>query len=544
MLPALKILTSFRAKLILSLTITILIIFGFGFYTFIQSRQFGAILQDGSLTLEEVLILGSGANNLAQVSFIFLSLTVVFILGMIIILIINLTFSLRTILNGIKRIEGGDLSFRIPLNSHDEFGTIAQFLNKATSKVEITQKSIEQKVIERTQQLTAERNKLAMVLSGMTDAVLAVDLQSNIVIFNNAAEKLTGYNQKQVIGKPIGQIIKIYDQDNEIIPLNYCPVKADGYEGVVFSIQGVEIVGNQKRAFVNLISGTIRESANVNLGCIITLHDVTKEKQLDEMKIDFVSMAAHELRTPVTAIRGYLGLISKDTESTYSKRTQDYLKRAGISAGELTGHINNLLNVSQIERSAVTVQKEKLDWIDTVRSTIDNYQLTVRGKNISLSYAGPEEPVFVLADKISIREVLNNLISNAIHYTPANGSITVKVRVSLEGIITTVQDTGIGIPKDSLPRLFTKFYRVHGGLESGDGGTGLGLYISRSIVELHHGKIWVESKPNAGSTFSFSLPPFDEKIYTEELSKRPKILNQEWGELINGNHSQNSTSRR
>jgi two-component system sensor histidine kinase VicK len=141
-----------------------------------------------------------------------------------------------------------------------------------------------------------------------------------------------------------------------------------------------------------------------------------------------------------------------------------------------------------------------------------------------LRYDGPTKDVPVLADKISIKEVLNNLIANAIRYTSAGGTVTVKLVAGSEKIVTTVRDSGIGIPANALPHLFTKFFRVHGGLESGSGGTGLGLYISKSIVELHSGRIWVESVEGQGSTFGFTLPPFNETRYQAEIANRPKIL--------------------
>jgi len=355
--------------------------------------------------------------------------------------------------------------------------------------------------------LTSEKNKLSVILSGITDAVVVVDLAKNIVTFNESSERLTGYKASFAIGKSIDKIISVFDQDRELFSPEYCPIRTDGFEGVVFSKTDLKLMGlNGKQSFVNLIASQIKEGKHIDLGCILTLHDVTKEKQLEEMKLDFVSMAAHELRTPLTSIRGYLSIFIEENKDKFTVTQNMFLHRISVAAQQLTALTENLLNVSRIERGALAVSMQPIDWIHNAREVVNEFLDRARDKKIDLIFTEPKEPTsFVKADKLRINEVLSNLLSNAISYTNENGKIFVSIEQQGKEVITHIKDTGEGIPKEALPHLFTKFFRVTSRLTQGSKGTGLGLYISKSIVETHGGRIWVESEVNKGSTFSFSL---------------------------------------
>ncbi len=352
---------------------------------------------------------------------------------------------------------------------------------------------------------SAERNKLAVTLSGITDAVIAVDLAHNIILFNIAAENLTGYKEKEVLGKPLNQVLKFYEDQKEVVPLNYCPIRTDGFEGIVCNKPLLKLIGNNnKESYVNLISGQIKEGPIANLGCILTLHDVTKEKQLEEMKLDFVSMAAHELRTPLTSVKGYLSLLQKEMPTKGEHR--EFLEKAMVATMQLSDLVENLLNVSRIERGVFNTGVKSIDWLKIVQETVSEFRPRAIQKGISLDIVATTEGLpQIQADGVRVKEILSNLLSNAIKYTEKGG---IKVWFELQGseIVTHVQDTGKGIPESAIPRLFSKFFRVSEVLEQGAKGTGLGLYIAKSIVDMYHGKIWVESKLNQGSTFSFSLP--------------------------------------
>jgi signal transduction histidine kinase len=257
---------------------------------------------------------------------------------------------------------------------------------------------------------------------------------------------------------------------------------------------------------------------------IITIHDETKSRELENMKVDFVSMAAHELRTPLAAIRGYLELIAFKMGAEVPEEVRKYMDQSLKSTTELGGLIANLLDVTRIERGNMTLHFAKVDLAADLKQAIHNAEFNAKEKQITLAYHGPEDGCPIIADQIGIHEVINNLLNNAIKYTEPGGFVHVALQRHHHHYAVNVKDSGIGIPKSALPHLFTKFYRVHGGLNSGSTGTGIGLFITKSIIEKHGGSITVESEAGAGSVFTFTLPlPDDQKLAELEKANQAGI---------------------
>ncbi|MBI2315002.1 PAS domain-containing protein [Candidatus Daviesbacteria bacterium] len=381
-------------------------------------------------------------------------------------------------------------------------------LEEVNKQLQSERDQIEIQVQQRTQELKAERNKISVTLAGIVDAVIVVDLNHNIIIFNKAAEKLTGFQLSEVLGKPINQIIKIFDKNTELPPSTFCPVSSDDFEGIVYSKEDLILTGLKgKQTYINLLASQIEEGRDVNLGCILTLYDISKEKQLEEMRLDFVSMAVHELRTPLTSIKGYLYIYLRDYKKALDSKQNSLLSRINISTQRLVSLVENLLNVTRIEKGTLTLNLQPIDWVQNINEVIAEIIDQAQDKNIELNFTEPTKPLsHILADKFRINEVLANLLANAVNYTRQEGKVTVWIEEKGSEVITHITDNGPGIPKEAIPHLFTKFFRVSGSLEQGSKGTGLGLYIAKSIVEIHKGKIWAESEFGKGSTFSFSLP--------------------------------------
>lgn len=406
---------------------------------------------------------------------------------------------------GSRLIGGGSLDYRINITSGDEIEQLGNSFNKMASNLKEAFGKLEQdKGI-----ISAERNKLEVTISSIDDGVIVADLDRNIVLLNKAAEDITGHKFSEVAGKGIGSIIKVFENELQLQESIYLPLPKPGFEGKTFERNSLKIVSGTQESFVNLIATQIKEGIETNIGGILTLHDITREKQLEEMKLDFVSMAAHELRTPLTSIKGYLAVFMQENAAKFGAEQNMFLSRINISAQQLSALVENLLNVSRIERGVFTVSMQSLDWVAIVRGSINEFADRAKERKLELVFAQPTASIPpVSADKLRIAEVLNNLISNALSYTEPGGKITISVESNGKEIITHVIDSGQGIPKEALPHLFTKFFRVSGKLEQGSKGTGLGLYISKAIVEMHHGKIWVTSELGKGSVFSFSLPVF------------------------------------
>lgn len=383
-------------------------------------------------------------------------------------------------------------------------------LRSRINELEDIKVNLERTIVQRTQIISAERNKLSLILSGMNDSVITLDLNRQIITFNRSAENLTGLTINQVLGRPINHVIRLFSKESELSPLIYAPLRLDGFEGELLKMEGLKMISaSQKEAHVNLRVGQIREGLAVNVGCILTLHDVSLEKKLEAMKLDFVSMAAHELRTPLTNIIGYLATLDEESKDKLNDQEKTFLERSLISSQQLNTLVNNLLSISKIENRRLSLSRHPVDWQENLKYVIESLISQAQEKSINLTLnlaSNTLPPVYV--DPLQINEVLINLINNALTYTQRGGQVEISARVENDQVITSVKDNGGGIPKEALPHLFTKFFRVSGALDqsSNSKGTGLGLYISKAIVTSHGGKIWVESETGKGSTFHFSLP--------------------------------------
>lgn len=358
------------------------------------------------------------------------------------------------------------------------------------------------------------KDELFAILSVIQDGVIVLDENKNIVLANKAALDIIGMpispvidsqvaqtrggggQLENILGKPFNQIVKLFDNSIDITESVWSNLSKDS----------VKFVSNGKETDVRLQVQQLAGQSGQG-GWVILVHDIGLENRLAGMQMSFVSMAAHELRTPITSISGYLTTLIDAYNNTFNEDQKNLLSHIETNTQRLKMLVDNLLNVSRIERGAITVSIEDVDLVAIVKQAVGDLSERATGKGIQLRFIPPQNQLpFVRADKVRITEVISNLISNAISYTDANGRIEVQFSQKGQEIITHVSDTGHGIPKEALPHLFGKFYRVNQGLVQNARGLGLGLYISKAIIEMHQGKIWVESEVGKGSTFSFSLP--------------------------------------
>jgi len=344
----------------------------------------------------------------------------------------------------------------------------------------------------------AEKNKMSEVLSSIVDGIIAIDFNKNIILSNLAASEITGFTQAELQGQPIDKLIHLFDDREEIFPKIYCQVNFN---------KSVKLIGkNSKQTKITLVTAKVGETLHSNLNCILILHDLSKEEELERMKLDFISMVSHELRTPLTSIIGYLSVFTSENKGKLPKEESDLIDRSLISAQQLLILVQNILNVNKIEDSQMSVSIEPIDYSLVLQKAIEDLRGQANQKNIVLTLTIPPTMPKVLADPIRISEVVTNLLVNAINYTNPGGKVMVTTTLSPNEVTTTVSDTGVGIPKEALPHLFNKFFRVSNQTQKMSKGTGLGLYIAKSIVEKLNGKIWVESEQGVGSKFSFTLP--------------------------------------
>lgn len=408
---------------------------------------------------------------------------------------------LKDLTKSTENFINGNLNQRVDIKSGDEFEAIGNLFNNMAEKLSKSFESLEkEKVL-----ALAQNSKLEEVLSSIIDGIVALDFNKNIIFSNKVVQEMTGFSQSELLNQSIEKVIHVFADNEEVTSQSYC--QAD------FS-KPVTLVGKMGRQTkINILTVKVVEERQTNLNCILILHDLSKEEELEKMKLDFVSMASHELRTPLTSIVGYLSVFISENKGKIPKEELDLVEKAMSSARELLILVQNILSVNKIERVKMSMIIEPTDYWSVLSKVVDNLRSQSNQKNIVLNLIPPTIPLpKVLIDKLKVEEVITNLVANAINYTNPGGKVEVSVAISPNEITTTVSDTGVGIPKEAIPNLFNKFFRVSNSSQKMSKGTGLGLYIAKSIVEKLNGKIWVESEIGRGSKFYFTLPVVNKKL--------------------------------
>jgi signal transduction histidine kinase len=265
---------------------------------------------------------------------------------------------------------------------------------------------------------------------------------------------------------------------------------------------------------------------------ILTLFDRTRQYSQDEQAMSFLALAVHELRTPLTLLRGYIDVFEEELDSKLDPELRGYLAKMKATSQQLASFVGNVLNVSRFENDQLTLQLREEKWAPLLQSAVNDIKLRAKVRGVTLSLIVDDGLPTVGADAVSIYEVINNLLDNAIKYSKENGSVNIHAYLNRSGQVeTTVQDFGAGIPESAVASLFQKFYRDYHN-RTQVGGTGMGLYLSKAIITAHGGNIWVRSKEGQGSTFGFTVQPYTE-LAEEQRSDKQGIVRTAHGWIKN-----------
>ncbi len=340
-----------------------------------------------------------------------------------------------------------------------------------------------------------EKNKTLAIIRNFTDGLIVFDKENKLSLISPQARDFFGIEEKDIIGKDTNQLAKT-------------PIFS-----VLINIIGEEI----KKIFREEIS--FREGSIVlevttvpffqgkdKLGSLVILHNITREKLIERMKTEFVSLSAHQLRTPLAAIKWTLKLFLEGDLGQLTKEQREFLEKTYKSNERMIGLINDLLNVTRIEEGRYIYQSLFYDVPEVVQSVIDLFKEEIKAKNIKIELKTQGELLKILMDQEKIKLVIENFIDNAIKYTFPGGKVTVFVIRGTNEIEVRVQDTGVGVPKDQRSRVFTRFFRGSNVLRMDTEGSGLGLFLAKNIIEAHGGNIGFESESGKGSTFFFTIP--------------------------------------
>jgi len=344
-----------------------------------------------------------------------------------------------------------------------------------------------------------EKNKTLAVITNFADGLLVFDKEGKLSLINPQAEDFFDVKSRDIVDRPILEL--------STFPTVEPIVRIAGKE-----IKGVFRKEVQIREDLVLEVSTIpimREEEK--LGTLIILHDITREKTIERMKTEFVSLAAHQLRTPLSAIKWTLRMLLDGDLGKITEEQKDFIEKTYKSNERMITLINDLLDVTRIEEGRYLYKPVLADVEPIVQFVTNSYQEEIKKKKIRFEFKKPEEGLpKIKLDVEKIRLAIDNLIENAIRYTPAYGKVMVSLEHKKGGIEFSVKDTGVGIPKDQQGRIFTKFFRAANVMRMATEGTGLGLFITKNIIEAHGGKIWFESEEGKGTTFYFAIPVKEE----------------------------------
>lgn len=368
--------------------------------------------------------------------------------------------------------------------------------------------------------LTAEKSQDEAVLTAIADGVYAVDRDRNVVLLNKAAQGMTGWEEKDALGIKCQTVMKLIAGEKNISVCDKdCPALAVWNTGEAVFRNDTCFIHKKNKNRIQLSSSyaPIKDMDGNMVGAICVFRDVTKDKELERQRNEFVSTASHELRTPITATEGYISIITDSGMCKIDENSKEYLGKAKNTLMGMSALVKNLLAVTKIEEGKLETNITNFPLKDLTKEVIEVFDKKATERGIKLEFLESKElatggdkraigrALNVRADREMIREVLNNLVENAIKFTE-KGGVTLSIDYDEEFATVNVEDTGMGMPKEGTKHLFEKFYRVDNTATREVGGTGLGLYITRSIIETFGGKIWVESASGKGSKFHFTVP--------------------------------------
>lgn len=374
--------------------------------------------------------------------------------------------------------------------------------------------TLEKKVLERTNSLEMARAKEEAILLSIGDGLLVTDKKGNIIIINKTAEKLLGKKSKEVLGRSFSEAIILVNENGVPIPLEKRPVKMALNAGSITSTTTADpihynVLKDGMKFPVAIMATPVVLDGKV-IGAIKVFRDITSEREIDKAKTEFVSLASHQLRTPLSAVNWYAEMLLAGDAGDLNEKQKKYLDEVYRSNQRMVELVNALLDVSSIELGTFVIEPEPTDICTLVENVIAEQKPQIDGKKIRFSFSCEKNIPLMQADPKLLRIVMQNILSNAVKYTPDGGKITLSITLTdKKNILLKIFDTGYGIPKNQHDKIFTKLFRADNVRDKDTDGTGLGLYIVKSIVDNSGGKVWFESpgvKENKGTTFYVSLP--------------------------------------
>ena len=429
--------------------------------------------------------------------FIFILILLGFILVVTLLLLENRrdNIRLKQVNQKIKDLIAGDYSRVLDMQGSSEITNITNNLNDLSEVIRLTQENLEQ-----------ETKRLNSILSYMTDGVLATNRRGQITMINDMAKKQLGVLKEEALNKSILELLKIEDE----------------YELRDLITQIPELMIDSQNANGEYLSlrvrfALIRRESGFISGLVAVLHDTTEQEKEERERRLFVSNVSHELRTPLTSVKSYLEAL--DEGALYDPVAPDFIKVSLDETNRMMRMVTDLLHLSRIDNATTRLDVELINFtafITFILNRFDKMRSQDEEKKYELVRDYPINSVWIEIDTDKMTQVIDNILNNAIKYSPDGGKITVSMKTTEDQMILSIKDQGLGIPKQDLPKIFDRFYRVDRARSRAQGGTGLGLAIAKEIIKQHNGFIWAKSEYGKGSTFTIVLP-YDKDAVKEEI---------------------------
>ena len=429
--------------------------------------------------------------------FIFILILLGFILVVTLLLLENRrdNIRLKQINQKVKDLIAGDYSQVLDMQGSSEITNITNNLNDLSEVIRLTQENLEQ-----------ESKRLHSILSYMTDGVLATNRRGKITMINDMAKKQLGVQKEEVLNKSILELLQIedeYELRDLITQVPELMIDSQDDNGEYLSLR-------VRFALVRRESGFIS-------GLVAVLHDTTEQEKEERERRLFVSNVSHELRTPLTSVKSYLEALDEGALS--EPVAPDFIKVSLDETNRMMRMVTDLLHLSRIDNATSHIDVELINFtafITFILNRFDKMRGSDEEKKYELVRDYPITSVWIEIDTDKMTQVIDNILNNAIKYSPDGGKITVTMKTTDDQMILSISDQGLGIPKQDLPRIFDRFYRVDRARSRAQGGTGLGLAIAKEIIKQHEGFIWAKSEYGKGSTFTIVLP-YDKDAVKEEV---------------------------
>ena len=395
----------------------------------------------------------------------------------------------------IKDLIAGDYSQVLDMQGNTEITNITNNLNDLSEVIRLTQENLEQ-----------ESKRLHSILSYMTDGVLATNRRGQITMINDMAKRQLGVESDDALNQNILELLKIEDEYELRDLITQSP------EMMIYSqnVNGEYISLRVRFALIRRESGFIS-------GLVAVLHDTTEQEKEERERRLFVSNVSHELRTPLTSVKSYLEAL--DEGALYEPVAPDFIKVSLNETNRMMRMVTDLLHLSRIDNATSHLDVELINFtafITFILNRFDKIRAQDQEKKYELVRDYPITSVWIEIDTDKMTQVIDNILNNAIKYSPDGGKITVSMKTTDDQMILSISDQGLGIPKQDLPKIFDRFYRVDRARSRAQGGTGLGLAIAKEIIKQHNGFIWAKSEYGKGSTFTIVLP-YDKDAVKEEV---------------------------